>query len=57
MPYHTANELNKKINSQVFDLAFDTAEVLLGKKINKTENKDLVDSIIKDLESTKLREE
>lgn len=51
------NELNKKINSQVFDLALDTAEVLLGKKINKTENKDLVDSIIKDLESTKLREE
>lgn len=51
------NELNKKINSQVFDLAFDTAEVLLGKKINKTENKDLVDSIIKDLESTKLKEE
>lgn len=43
-------ELSKKMNLEVSKLALDTAEIFLGKKIDKETNHEMVDEIIKELE-------
>lgn len=43
-------ELSKRMNLEVSKMALDTAEIFLGKKIDKDSNYDMVNQIVKELE-------
>lgn len=43
-------ELSERVNLEVSKLALDTAEIFLGKKIDKEANKEIVDQIVDELE-------